>query len=51
MEKKVFKKIPVFDIALGELEKKYINDCLNTSFIGQGPYVKNNKKYFKIYTT
>lgn len=34
------KKIPVFDISLGEIEKKYINDCLDTSFIGQGPYVK-----------
>ena len=33
-------KIPVFDIKLKETEKKYINDCLDTSFIGQGSYVK-----------
>lgn len=40
------KKIPVFDISLGEIEKKYINDCLDTSFIGQGPYVKNFEEKF-----
>ena len=40
------KKIPVFDIALGEIEKKYINDCLDTSFIGQGPYVKKLEEKF-----
>ena len=34
------KKIPVFDIALGKKEKEYIKDCLDTSFIGQGKYVK-----------
>ena len=39
-----FKKIPVFDIALGQKEKEYIKDCVDTSFIGQGPYVKNSKK-------
>ena len=40
------KKIPVFDIALGEIEKKYINDCVDTSFIGQGPYVKKLEEKF-----
>ena len=45
-EKKIFKKIPVFDIALGDIEKKYINDCLNTSFIGQGQYVKKFEEQF-----
>ena len=40
------KKIPVFDIALGEYEKKYINDCVETSFIGQGPYVKKLEERF-----
>ena len=40
------KKIPVFDIALGETEKKYINDCVDTSFIGQGPYVKKLEEKF-----
>ena len=38
------KKIPVFDIALGKKEKEYIKDCLDTSFIGQGKYVKTLKK-------
>ena len=46
---KTFKKIPVFDIALGEIEKKYIKDCVDTSFIGQGPYVKKlEEKFSKI---
>jgi perosamine synthetase len=45
-EKKIFKKIPVFDIALGDIEKKYVNDCLNTSFIGQGQYVKKFEEQF-----
>ncbi len=40
------KKIPVFDIKLAEIEKKYINDCLDTSFIGQGPYVKKFEEKF-----
>ena len=40
------KKIPVFDIALGEIEKKYIKDCVDTSFIGQGPYVKKLEEKF-----
>ena len=43
---KTFKKIPVFDIALGEIEKKYIKDCVDTSFIGQGPYVKKLEEKF-----
>jgi perosamine synthetase len=46
MSKNKFKKIPVFDIKIGDLEKKYINDCLDTSFIGQGPYVKNLEEKF-----
>ena len=33
------KKIPVFSIEIGQNEKKYINDCLDTSWIGQGGYV------------
>ena len=40
------KKIPVFDIALGEKEKEYIKDCLDTSFIGQGKYVKTLEEKF-----
>ena len=40
------KRIPVFDISLGEKEKEYVNECLNTSFIGQGSYVKNFEKEF-----
>ena len=27
------KKIPVFDFKVGPTEKKYIQDCLDTSFI------------------
>ena len=34
------KKIPVFDFKLGDKEKEFVNDCLETSFIGQGSYVK-----------
>ena len=40
------KKIPVFDIKLGATEKEFVNDCLNTSFIGQGSYVKDFEKKF-----
>lgn len=40
------KKIPVFDFKIGNAEKKYINDCLDTSFIGQGFYVKELEKKF-----
>ena len=42
----ISKKIPVFDIKLADIEKKYINDCLDTSFIGQGPYVKKFEEKF-----
>ena len=42
------KKIPVFDIALGE-EKEYIKDCVDTSFIGQGPYVKKLEEKFSAF--
>ena len=41
---KTFKKIPVFDIALGEIEKKYIKDCVDTSFIGQDLIKKTRGK-------
>ena len=34
------KTIPVFDISIGQKEKDYIKDCVDTSFIGQGFYVK-----------
>jgi len=40
------KKIPVFDIKLNDNEKKYIYDCLDTSFIGQGPYVNKFEEQF-----
>ncbi len=43
------KKIPVFDIALGKIEKKYIKDCVDTSFIGQGPYVKKLEEKFSAF--
>ena len=46
MSNNEFKRIPVFDIKIGDIEKKYINDCLNTSFIGQGPYIKNFEEKF-----
>ena len=39
-------KIPVFDIKIGDLEKKYIKDCLDSSSIGQGSYVKDFEKQF-----
>ena len=31
---------------LGNEEKNFVNDCLDTSFIGQGSYVKNFEKNF-----
>lgn len=34
------KFIPVFDIKIGNLEKKYTNICLNNSWLGQGDFVK-----------
>ena len=40
------KKIPVFDFKLGDKEKEFVNDCLETSFIGQGSYVKKFEKVF-----
>ena len=40
------KKIPVFDFKLGDKEKKFVNDCLETSSISQGSYVKNFEKKF-----
>ena len=40
------KKIPVFDIKIDELEKKYIKDCLDNSSIGQGSYVKEFEEKF-----
>lgn len=43
------KKIPVFDIKIGELEKKYVNDCLDTSWLGQGSYVNNLEDKFSSY--
>ena len=43
------KKIPVFDISLGEKEKEYIKDCVDTSFIGQGPYVKKLEEKFSAF--
>ncbi len=46
MKDNKYKKIPVFDISLSEKEKEFVNDCLNTSFIGQGSYVKNFEKEF-----
>ena len=46
MEKKTFKRIPVFDISIGSKEKEFVSDCLETSFIGQGSYVKDLEKKF-----
>ena len=46
MPENKFKKIPVFDVKIGDQEKKYVKDCLETSFIGQGPYVKNLEEKF-----
>ncbi len=40
------KKIPVFDFKLGDKEKEFVNDCLNTSSISQGSYVKDFEKKF-----
>ena len=40
------KNIPVFDFKLGDKEKEFVNDCLETSFIGQGSYVKKFEKVF-----
>ena len=43
------KKIPVFSIEISDLEKKYINECLDTSWIGQGGYVDKFEKEFSNY--
>ena len=40
------KKIPVFDFKLGDKEKEFVNDCLSTSSISQGSYVKDFEKKF-----
>ena len=38
------KYIPVFDIKLGNREKKYVNLCLKNSWLGQGHYVEKFEK-------
>ena len=43
------KKIPAFDIVIGKREKKLVNDCLDTSFITQGSYVKRFEEKFSSY--
>ena len=48
-KEKKFKRIPVFDIALGSKEKEFVNECLNTSFIGQGSYVKDFENYLLLF--
>ena len=45
-KKNTFRKIPVFDFKLEDTEKEFVNDCLKTSFIGQGSYVKDFEKKF-----
>ena len=45
-KKGTFKKVPVFDFKLQDTEKEFVNDCLKTSFIGQGSYVKDFEKKF-----
>ena len=40
------KKIPVFDFKIGNKEKEFVNDCLETSFIGQGSYIKDLEEKF-----
>jgi len=40
------KKIPVFDFKLGIKEKEFVNDCLETSSISQGSYVRDFEKKF-----
>lgn len=49
MSENNLKKIPVFDFKVGNLEKRYIQDCLDKSFIGQGFYVKELEKKFSEY--
>ena len=45
-KKNIFKKIPVFDFKLGNKEKEFVIDCLETSSISQGLYVKDFEKKF-----
>lgn len=40
------KRIPIFDFKLGEKEKEFVNNCLETSSISQGLYVKDFEKKF-----
>ena len=40
------KKIPVFDLELSDKEKEFVNNCLDTSIIGQGSYVKDFEREF-----
>tara|TARA_Y100000310_G_scaffold31493_1_gene29870 strand:+ start:464 stop:1591 length:1128 start_codon:yes stop_codon:yes gene_type:complete len=40
------KKIPVFDLELGDKEKEFVNNCLDTSIIGQGSYVEDFEREF-----
>lgn len=40
------KKIPVFDFKIGNKEIEFVKDCLQTSFISQGSYVKDFEKKF-----
>jgi perosamine synthetase len=44
MNKKNFFK--VYEVNLGQLEKKYVNKCLDTSWIGQGEFVKKFENKF-----
>ena len=39
------KFIPVFDISLGKKEKKYVNQCLEKSWVGQGKFVSIFEKH------
>ena len=40
------KKIPVFDLELSDKEKEFVNNCLDTSIIGQGSYVEDFEREF-----
>ena len=40
------KKYPVFTPIIGENEKKYINDCLDTNWVSQGKYVSKFEEAF-----
>jgi perosamine synthetase len=43
------KEIPVFSPIIGEEEKEYVNDCLDTHWISQGKYVKMFEEKFSQY--